>query len=317
MKKLTTVTILLSILLLSSGCFALSEPEESSGAVEAPTLAAAAQEALPTSEATSQVDEAYPAEESAAGEAYPAEETAVVPDVQQTDEAYPAEEAAAAPPVVEAPQDYPADEANASGETDVAEEAAAGEETATDAAAETAGELPIYEIDPAQSESRFTINEVLRGAPKTVVGRSSNLGGQIALDLTNPSTAQVGTILINARDFLTDNEFRNRAISNEILLTNDYEYITFEPTMVRGLPETAEIGQTYDLQITGILGITDATQEVTFDAQVTPLSETEIAGLASVEIRYADFGLTIPFSQSVESVEDNVLLELEFVAIRQ
>ncbi|MFN2103939.1 MAG: YceI family protein [Candidatus Promineifilaceae bacterium] len=304
MKKLTAVTILLFILLLSSGCFAISEPEESSGAVEAPTLPAAVTEAPPTVEATPQVDEAYPAGESASGDAYPVEEAPVVPDVQQTDDAYPAEEAADAPPVVEPPQDYPAAE-----EADPADEA-----VEADPAAESAGDLPIYEIDPAQSEARFTINEVLRGAPTTVVGRSSNLGGQIALDLANPSTAQVGTILINARDFLTDNEFRNRAISNEILLTNDYEYITFEPTAVRGLPETAEIGQTYDLQITGILGITDATREVTFDARVTPLSESEIAGLASVEIRYADFGLTIPFSQSVESVEDNLLLELDFVA---
>jgi polyisoprenoid-binding protein YceI len=293
MKKMIILPLLLIATLLLSGCFALAEPEESSGAVTAPTLAATESQEQAVEEATAvpQAEEA-PADDAVAGETYPAPEApSANPD---TADAYPAAEEAPAPDQAELPADYPAP----------AEGGGAAENPA------------VFEIDPARSEARFTINEVLRGAPKTVIGISQNLGGQIMLDLNNPAAAQIGTILINARDFATDNEFRNNAIANEILLTNQYEFITFEPTAINGLPETAEIGQTYPLQITGNLTITDQTREVTFDAQVTPLSETELQGLASLDILYADYGLTIPFARSVESVDDNVLLELEFIAVQ-
>jgi polyisoprenoid-binding protein YceI len=292
MKKITLVPLLFAVIFLLSGCFALAEPEESSGTVVAPTLAAPENQEQAVEEATA-APQPTPTEE--AMEPYPAQDAAAPeppPASSDTADAYPAGEEAPAPDQAEPPADYPAP----------AEGEGAVQNTA------------VYEIDPARSEARFTINEVLRGAPKTVIGVSQNLGGQIMLDLNNPAAAQIGAILINARDFATDNEFRNNAIANEILLTNQYEFITFEPTAISGLPETAEIGQTYPLQITGNLTITDQTREVTFDAQVTPLSETELQGLASLDILYADYGLTIPFARSVESVEDNVLLEIEFIA---
>lgn len=173
----------------------------------------------------------------------------------------------------------------------------------------------IYTIDPEQSVARFIINEVLNNNDTIVTGVTNNIGGQIALDLGNPTTAELGQILINARDIATDNQFRNRAIGNEILQTGAYEFITFTPTELIGLPATAEIGQTYSFQINGDLTITDQTRPVTFEATVTPTSATALSGMATTTILYADFGLTIPFARSVQSVEDTVVLELEFVAV--
>jgi len=289
MNKTIIIPFLLITSLLLGGCFALSEPEGASGTVAAPTLAPAAeddqaQQVEPTAVMETVEEptaEAYPAPEervAAAEDAYPAAEAESVTDQAQSDEAYPAPEDAAA-------------------------------ETTT-----SGGDTAVYEIDPTRSEARFTINEVLQGAPKTVVGVSQNLGGQISLDLNNPAAAQIGEILINARDFATDNNFRNNAIANEILLTNEHEFITFQPTSISGLPDSAVIGESYPIQITGDLTIIGQTQEVTFDTEVTPLSESELQGSASLDILYADFGITIPFARSVESVEDNVLLEIDFIA---
>jgi polyisoprenoid-binding protein YceI len=283
--KTLTLSLLLAATVLISGCFALAEPEESSGTVSAPTLAASE----PAMEEVQDAPTTAPAAEQE-------EPTAAPPTAEPTPttEPYPAEETAFPPQPTEPPPGYPATEDTEEGLLSAV----------------------VYEIDPARSEARFTINEVLRGAPKTVIGISKNLGGQIALDLANPAAAQVGTILINARDFKTDNEWRNRAIANEILLTNEHEFITFEPTTISGLPESAVIGETYPLQITGDLTIAGQTREVTFDAEVTPLSENELQGTAALDILYADFGLTIPFSESVDSVEDNLLMELDFIAVQ-
>lgn len=182
-----------------------------------------------------------------------------------------------------------------------------------DSTAPTGG-LTIYTLDPTQSEARFTINEVLRGADTRVVGVTNNVAGQIALDLTDPTTAQIGEIVINARDIATDNDFRNNAIRNEILLTDSYEFITFTPTQLSGLPARAEVGQTYRFQIVGDLTIIGRSQSVTFDATVTPISATELQGNASVTIAYADWGVRVPLSRAVSAVEDRVTLELSFMA---
>ena len=60
--------------------------------------------------------------------------------------------------------------------------------------------------------------------------------------------------------------------------------------------------------------IAGATQPVTFDVTVTPLSEAQLTGTASATVRYRDFGLTIPDSPQVDTVADEVRLELQFVA---
>lgn len=196
----------------------------------------------------------------------------------------------------------------------VATSAPSGSAQTSDAAAASSGGLTVYTLDANQSEARFIVNEVLRGADTRVVGVTDNVAGQIALDLSNPTTAQIGEIVINARDIATDNNFRNNAIRNEILLTDSHEFITFTPTRLSGLPERAEVGQTYRFQIAGDLTIIGRTQPVTFDATVTATSATELQGDAAVTIAYADWGISVPLSRMVTAVEDQVTLELSFMA---
>jgi polyisoprenoid-binding protein YceI len=183
---------------------------------------------------------------------------------------------------------------------------------AAEGPAEAAG--LIFEIVPAESQARFVIEEVLRGTPTTVVGATDQVAGQIAIDPSDPQSAQVGTIQINARTLATDNDFRNRAIKNAILQTDSFEFVTFTPTAITGLPETAMIGEPITFQLTGDLTITGTTQPVTFDVTVTPLSETELTGTAVATVLYGDFGLNIPDSPQVDTVADEVRLELQFVA---
>jgi polyisoprenoid-binding protein YceI len=184
----------------------------------------------------------------------------------------------------------------------------------TQQAASTEPVLQLFAIDQSRSEARFLIDEVLRGKPVTVVGTTNQIAGQIALDPNEPQAAQVGIIQINARTLTTDNKFRNRAIKNAILRTNQFELITFMPRLISGLPESVTIGAPFEFTIEGELTITDITRPVTFTVTVTPISQTEISGLAKTTVLYRDFNLTIPDSPSVDTVADEVRLELEFVA---
>ena len=198
------------------------------------------------------------------------------------------------------------DTANSAAEVPAAAEAVSEEVSAANGL--------VYTIDTANSQARFIIDEILRNQDATVVGTTNQVSGAVTFDSSEAQTAEISEILINARTIATDSNLRNRAIGNQILQTGQYEYISFVPTRLIGLPDSVQAGQTYDFQIVGDLTIIGQTREVTFDAQATLLSDTELSGLAATTLKYEDFGITIPFSQAVQAVADEVTLELEFTA---
>jgi polyisoprenoid-binding protein YceI len=245
-----------------------------------------------------------PAEASAPIEAIPVE----VEQEQQPDaeEAMPTEE----------PTEEPTAEVMAEKE-EMSEPEQSTEEIAEEAALPASEEVVIFSIVQAESEVRFTLGELLNGAPKTVIGTTDQVAGEVAIDPAAPADSKVGVILINARTFVTDSDFRNRAINNEILETDEFEFVNFTPTAIMGFPENPEIGQALEFQITGDLTIRDITNEVTFDVTVTVVSETRLEGSASATISRADYDLVIPEVPRVADVDEEVLLEIDFVAVTE
>lgn len=186
---------------------------------------------------------------------------------------------------------------------------------ATDEPAEpTGGGLVIFTISPENSQVRFELNEELRGEPKTVVGTTDQVAGQIAVDRSDLSATQVGTIQVNARTLATDNDFRNRAINNEILNTDEHEFITFTPTAINGLPDNVDIGGTVNFTIVGDLTIRDITNEATFNVEATLVSDTELTGTASTIVSRTDYDLNIPSVPNVANVEEEVELYIDFMS---
>lgn len=183
--------------------------------------------------------------------------------------------------------------------------------------AEDTGEGTLLRIDSAQSEARFVLEEDLSGVRTTVTGTTDQVGGDIVFNFANPAESQVGTIRINARNFTTDNNFRNQAIRARILQSaqDEYEFIDFAPTDITGLPESITVGETYTFQIIGDLTIVDTTNQVTFDTEVTVDSETQISGTATANILWADWGLTIPSVPNVANITEDVDLTIDFVAV--
>jgi polyisoprenoid-binding protein YceI len=174
----------------------------------------------------------------------------------------------------------------------------------------------IAQINPAESQVRFELDEDLRGTRNTVVGTTNQVSGEIAVNPANITESRLGVILINARTLLTDNDFRNRAIQNNILDTGEFEFITFAPSEIIGLPSSGSIGEEISFSIVGDLTIRDVTQSVTFDVTVTVVSENQMEGSASAVITLSDYGLNIPSVPNVANVEEEVELYIDFVADR-
>jgi polyisoprenoid-binding protein YceI len=224
--------------------------------------------------------------------------------------------AATSAPAAAAATDTPATEAaptTAEAAPTTAEAAPTAAEPTAAANAAPASAM-IAQIISAESEARFIIDEVLNNAPKTVIGSTKQVAGEIAVDAQNLANTRIGVIQVNARDLATDSSFRDRAIKNRILNTDQFEFITFTPTQITGLPESGAVGQEYTFQIMGDLTIRDVTKPVTFEVKASAPSADRFAGTAQTTIRYADFNIAIPQVPQVASVAEEVRLEIDFVA---
>ncbi len=211
--------------------------------------------------------------------------------------------------------------------TDEAPEPVSTEETtpesteaeATPATAESAApaDLTVFRIVSEESEVRFKLDEDLAGQRITVTGVTDQVAGDVAIDFTNPANSQLGTIRINMRTLSTDNDFRNRAIRGQILRTADdaREFSDFVPTSIEGLPtESVAVGDEVNFTVTGDFTINGITKPITFDVTVTLAAEDRIEGTARAVVQRADFELNIPSVPNVANVEEEVELELDFVA---
>lgn len=195
-------------------------------------------------------------------------------------------------------------------------EASATPET-TETDLEPTSPAATFTIQPSESEARFIINEVLLGRDKTVVGTTNDVSGTITPDFEAPDQTAVGTFTVDLSTLVTDDNNRTRTLHGRILETGveAFRFATFETNELSGLPESITIGEPFSFQLSGDLTIHGVTLEKTFDVSATAVSESRIEGLASLPITYPEFGVQIlRLPQQVASVEEQVILELEFVA---
>lgn len=179
-------------------------------------------------------------------------------------------------------------------------------------------EAVVYEAVSGQSEARFIIEEVLRGEPNTVVGVTDQLDGSVSIQF-EPPEVEIGQFVINVRTVQTDDEVRDRTIRSLILESNkdEFEFSTFEPTSIDGVPDSLSVGDTVNIEVTGDLTVRDVTKAVVFDMSIEISSREQIRGTASTTITWDNFDITIPYvggDSIVASVGDEVRLELDFLA---
>jgi len=174
-----------------------------------------------------------------------------------------------------------------------------------------------FVIDPARSIASFEIDEVLRGEPERVLGTTSELAGQFQLDPEDIASVEFSPIVLNARTFETGSGNRDRAIRGPVILnsaSDEFEFITFEPSEVEGLEGELTTGESLEFSVTGDLAIRDTVNPVTFDVTATMTDESTMEGVAEATVLRSGYGIGIPNAPGVADVGDEVLIRLEFVA---
>jgi polyisoprenoid-binding protein YceI len=181
---------------------------------------------------------------------------------------------------------------------------------------DNSGSQIVFRISQDESQVEYNIFEVLNGADKTVVGTTSQVAGDILVNLDEPAQSEIGDIQINARTFATDETRRDNSVARFILQSESdaNEFITFSPTSLSGLPDNIQVGDTVTFQITGNLTIAGTTQSVTFDVNATLESDNRLVGQAESTVLRSDYNLTIPDVPFVANVGDEITLRLNLVA---
>ncbi len=169
-----------------------------------------------------------------------------------------------------------------------------------------------YLISSADSLVSFTLQEEIRGIETTVVGSTDQVAGEILIDFDNPAASMLGDVVVNARTLTTDSSNRNRAVRGAILGTDTFEFITFSPTSIDGLP--SEPADSFKFTVTGDLTIRDVTQLVTFEVEISG-PEDRLEGSASTVVNRTDFGIVIPSVPFIANVSEDVTVSIEFVAV--
>lgn len=177
----------------------------------------------------------------------------------------------------------------------------------------TTGEGAIFEISQDSSTVEYNIGELLAGEPFTVEGKTSQVAGQAALDLTNLKMSEIGAIKINARTFVTDSDHRDTAVERVVLKAEEFELIEFVPTNLEPAVEAAGVGEVFSMKIDGDLTIAGTTLPASFETEVEVISNSQIKVTGQSEILHKDYGLTIPELPFIANVDENVVLKVDLV----
>ena len=193
---------------------------------------------------------------------------------------------------------------------------AAPSEAPTAAVEAPAGGPVTYKIVPGESTVTYEVGETFfnqNNRFNLAVGVTSQVAGDIQLDVANPQGAQVGPIAIDISQFQSDSGRRDERIRQQWLESASYPTATFTPTSIDGLPATYTEGQPISFTMTGDLTVKQTTKPVTFEVTAI-LQAGVLTGTATTTILLSDFAVGPIEIAGMLGTEDEAKLTLAFVA---
>ena len=162
--------------------------------------------------------------------------------------------------------------------------------------------------------ARYKVEEELANTGfKVATGETTDVAGQVVFDPDGGVVADQSRIAVQAAALRTDSNRRDGYVRSRTLQTDTYPEVVFVPTSVDGLPTpVTDASGAVEFTITGDLTVKDQTREVTWDAMADFGPDGAVSGMASVQFTFDDFGMDKPRVAIVVSVDDAILLELDF-----
>ncbi len=167
--------------------------------------------------------------------------------------------------------------------------------------------------DASGSFAGFRVREELAGIGAfTAVGRTGDVGGSMEIVDETVTPVEVEVDLTTLR---TDDTRRDGAVQRA-LGTSRHPTATFTLTEALDIDGAAGGGALITLSAPGDLTVNGITQPVAADIEAQLVGEV-IAVVGSVEVRFADFDVTVPQVPIVLSAEDHGIMEFQLLFVRR
>ncbi len=193
----------------------------------------------------------------------------------------------------------------------------------TDGATSTDGVDGAWTVDTATGDfdfesatgtfAGFRIQENLAGIGATeAVGRTGDVTGTMTIEGTTVTDASFEVDVST----ITSNDQRRNGRIQQALETDQFPTATFTLTSPIALGADATNGKDVSVTASGDLTIHGVTKSVEFPLQARLAGDT-IAVAGSLPVVFADYGVAVPSSQIVVSVEDHGQIELQLLLTRR
>jgi len=163
--------------------------------------------------------------------------------------------------------------------------------------------------------ARYLIREELTGVPLPfdAIGETTEVSGAFTFTTDGEIAPESSRIVLNAASLRSDEENRDRYLRRNGIQTATYPEIVFVATSVDGLEWPLPTSGEAELTIYGDLTVRDVTRPVTWQTTVT-FGDKSVTGTAKTNFTFGEFEMEVPDLFFIVSLEDNIRLELDFVA---
>ncbi len=169
-----------------------------------------------------------------------------------------------------------------------------------------------------RSEARYRAREQLAGQslPSEAVGSTREVAGAIVVGANGAPVPEQSEVTVDLRTLRSNEGRRDNFIQRNTLETQSYPSARFVAREIRGLPVPLPSVGEATFQLLGDLTVHGTTRPTTWDISARFDGGT-VTGTAKTTVRLEDFGMARPRVGPVLSIDETLVLELDFYAARE
>lgn len=179
------------------------------------------------------------------------------------------------------------------------------------AAPPPAGPVTLEVVPGTRASYRVTEQFVGINFPSDAVGATDTVTGTLYLNADGTIDSAKSKLMIDLRTLKSDQDMRDNYLRTRTFDIETSPMVEFVPKRIEGVPSPLPVRGQAGFQLTGDMTVKGTTSEVTWNGIAT-FAQDQVAGRASTNFNFARFGLTKPAIGRLMSVDDKIVLELEF-----
>lgn len=177
--------------------------------------------------------------------------------------------------------------------------------------------VPEHPAVEGKTEAWYLAGETLArvGVPSTAKGTTTEVTGEFVIGPEGLDPHSVSRVVVRLANLRSD-ESRRDARVREALDVSRYPEATFTLEAIEGWPGEIPEGTDVNLRLRGVMELRGVQRELVWEAVARRRGEV-ITALATTRFRYADFNIPVPNIAGFVSVEEDVTVQVQLIAVAQ